>query len=70
MAIAPITGMVKRRLISDLTIGIGTLFTRWSGSSGLIFANIWWYGFHIPRNNLRDDYYAKLEAERIEARKQ
>ncbi|CCE31745.1 hypothetical protein E4U22_005814 [Claviceps purpurea] len=61
MAIAPITGMVKRRLISDLTIGIG---------SGLIFANIWWYGFHIPRNNLRDDYYAKLEAERIEARKQ
>ncbi|KAG6189816.1 hypothetical protein E4U24_005039 [Claviceps purpurea] len=53
MAIAPITGMVKRRLISDLTIGIGSR-----------------YGFHIPRNNLRDDYYAKLEAERIEARKQ
>ncbi|KAG6206816.1 hypothetical protein E4U35_001406 [Claviceps purpurea] len=67
MAIAPITGMVKRRLISDLTIGIGTLFTRWSGSWTFDMAM---YGFHIPRNNLRDDYYAKLEAERIEARKQ
>ncbi|KAG5919195.1 hypothetical protein E4U61_001080 [Claviceps capensis] len=61
MAIAPITGMIKRRLISDLTIGIG---------GGFIFANVWWYGFHVPRTNLRDDYYVKLEAERIEARKQ
>ncbi|KAG5945407.1 hypothetical protein E4U59_005849 [Claviceps monticola] len=65
MAIAPITGKQqlhpRAEIIANVVKVLG-LFAPISGGSR--------YGFHIPRNNLRDDYYAKLEAERIEARKQ
>ncbi|KAJ2982750.1 hypothetical protein NQ176_g1180 [Zarea fungicola] len=55
MAVAPITGMLRRRLILDLSIGLG---------AGLVMANAFWYGYHVPRRNLRDDYYSKLEEKR------
>ncbi|KAL5604314.1 hypothetical protein BROUX41_002287 [Berkeleyomyces rouxiae] len=53
--VAPITGMLRRRLILDLGIAFG---------GGFALANAWWYGFHIPRREARDTFYAKLEAER------
>ncbi|KAH7324485.1 hypothetical protein B0I35DRAFT_475728 [Stachybotrys elegans] len=50
MAIKPITGMVRRQLILDLGIGLGI---------GFAMANVWWYGFHVPRTNARDAFYIK-----------
>ncbi|RFN49210.1 cytochrome c oxidase subunit 7 [Fusarium flagelliforme] len=32
--------------------------------SGFVMANFFWYGFHMPRTNARDNYYIKLEEER------
>ncbi|KAG5940383.1 hypothetical protein E4U60_000523 [Claviceps pazoutovae] len=65
MAIAPITGKQKlhprAKIIANI-IKVPDYSSPTSGGSR--------YGFHIPRTNLRDDYYVKLEAERIEARKQ
>ncbi|KAK5990958.1 Cytochrome c oxidase polypeptide VIIA [Cladobotryum mycophilum] len=55
MAINPITGMLRRRLILDLGVGLG---------SGFVMANWYWYGYHMPRTIARDNYYAKLEEER------
>ncbi|UQC75909.1 cytochrome c oxidase subunit COX9 [Colletotrichum lupini] len=36
---------------------------------GFAMANVYWYGFHMPRTNARDSYYAKLEQQKAEARK-
>ncbi|KAK4113055.1 cytochrome-c oxidase, subunit VIIa [Canariomyces notabilis] len=55
MAIAPITGMLRRGLITDLSIALGL---------GFAFANAYWYGYHVPRTVARDNYYRKLEDER------
>ncbi|AEO59403.1 hypothetical protein MYCTH_111770 [Thermothelomyces thermophilus ATCC 42464] len=54
-AIKPITGMLRRGLITDLSIALGL---------GLVFSNAFWYGFHVPRTNARDNYYKKLEEQR------
>ncbi|KAJ0345259.1 hypothetical protein KNSL1_008540 [Colletotrichum chrysophilum] len=37
---------------------------------GFAMANVYWYGFHMPRTNARDAYYAKLEQQKAEARGQ
>ncbi|GJC85280.1 Cytochrome c oxidase subunit COX9 [Colletotrichum tofieldiae] len=37
---------------------------------GFAMANVYWYGFHMPRTNARDSYYAKLEQQKAEARGQ
>ena len=58
-AIAPITGMLRRKLVMDIAIGLG---------SGFVMANAWWYGFHMPRTNARDAYYDKLEQEKVAQR--
>ncbi|KAJ6443424.1 cytochrome c oxidase subunit COX9 [Purpureocillium lavendulum] len=55
MAVKPITGILRRRLVLDLSIGLGT---------GFAMANWFWYGYHVPRTNLRDAFYNKLEEER------
>jgi cytochrome c oxidase subunit 7 len=55
MAVRPITGMLRRNLVLDLSIALG---------SGFVMANFFWYGFHMPRTNARDNYYIKLEEER------
>ncbi|KEY66732.1 hypothetical protein S40285_04733 [Stachybotrys chlorohalonatus IBT 40285] len=52
MAIKPITGMIRRQLILDLGIGLG---------AGFAMANVWWYGFHVPRTNARDAFYTRQE---------
>ena len=31
---------------------------------GFIGGNAFWYGYHMPRTNARDNYYKKLEEER------
>ncbi|KAL2134499.1 hypothetical protein VTI74DRAFT_11682 [Chaetomium olivicolor] len=55
MAIAPITGMLRRGLITDLSIALGL---------GFAMGNAFWYGYHVPRTVARDNYYKKLEEER------
>ncbi|EFX03080.1 cytochrome c oxidase family protein [Grosmannia clavigera kw1407] len=57
MAVAPITGMLRRRLIVDLTVAL---------SLGTAAGSAFWYGFHIPRTVARDTHYQKLEQERAE----
>ncbi|CAP61445.1 uncharacterized protein PODANS_4_755 [Podospora anserina S mat+] len=54
-AFKPITGMLRRGLILDLSIGLGL---------GFVFGNAFWYGYHMPRVNARDAYYRKLEEAR------
>ncbi|KAK1781429.1 hypothetical protein QBC45DRAFT_390506 [Copromyces sp. CBS 386.78] len=54
-AVRPITGMLRRGLMLDLGISLGL---------GFVFANAYWYGYHVPRTNARDVYYKKLEEER------
>ncbi|CAI4215695.1 unnamed protein product [Parascedosporium putredinis] len=55
MAIKPITGMLRRNLIMDLSIALGL---------GTVMGTAFWYGYHMPRTNKRDAFYAKLEQER------
>ncbi|PKS07436.1 hypothetical protein jhhlp_006040 [Lomentospora prolificans] len=55
MAIKPITGMLRRSLIMDLTIALGI---------GGIMGTAFWHGYHMPRTTKRDNFYAKLEQER------
>ncbi|KAK0708608.1 hypothetical protein B0H67DRAFT_496365 [Lasiosphaeris hirsuta] len=59
MAVAPITGMLRRTLILDLGIALGL---------GFVFGNAYWYGYHVPRTNMRDNFYKKLEEDRIAKR--
>ncbi|EAA30840.1 hypothetical protein NCU05816 [Neurospora crassa OR74A] len=54
-AVRPITGMLRRGLILDIGIALGV---------GFVMANGYWYGYHMPRTNARDNYYKKLEEER------
>lgn len=49
-AIAPITGTLKRKIISDIAIGL---------SIGGAMAYFWW-GFRCKRVRKREEYYAKL----------
>ncbi|KAL2855357.1 hypothetical protein BJY01DRAFT_243320 [Aspergillus pseudoustus] len=53
--IAPITGMLRRNLVLDLSTAFGF---------GTSFGYLWWYGYHLPRVRARDNYYARLEQER------
>ncbi|KAF4999724.1 hypothetical protein FGRMN_2289 [Fusarium graminum] len=91
MAVRPITGMLRRNLVLDLSIALelaivcckrrtfgeltirviwlvgnhqGIVLTSNFTGSGFVMANFFWYGFHMPRTNARDNYYIKLEEER------
>ncbi|KAJ5234089.1 uncharacterized protein N7469_005855 [Penicillium citrinum] len=55
----PITGMLRRGLVLDLSTAFGF---------GTTFGYLWWYGFHLPRVRERDAYYARLEQERAAQR--
>ncbi|KAI8452633.1 hypothetical protein BY996DRAFT_7211839 [Phakopsora pachyrhizi] len=55
MAIAPITGKLKKRLFLDLSIGLGL------GTAG---AYSWWYGYHVPKMRHQESIYAKMNADR------
>ncbi|QSZ33337.1 hypothetical protein DSL72_002925 [Monilinia vaccinii-corymbosi] len=55
MAIKPITGMLRRGLVLDLSVALGM---------GTVFGNVFWYGYHIPAVRKRDAFYARLEDQR------
>jgi len=55
MAIAPITGTLKRKIIVDVSTGFVL---------GLGFASYWWWGFHKEKVDKREAYYAKLAAQK------
>jgi len=58
MPIAPIVGKLRKRMILDLSLGIGL------GISG---AYAFWYGFHLPKVERRENFYLKLEKEKLAA---
>ncbi|QDS67894.1 hypothetical protein FKW77_008208 [Venturia effusa] len=58
MAIKPITGMLRRGLVLDLSVAFGL---------GLAGGYGWWYGYHIPAVRRRDAFYQKLEDKRAQA---
>lgn len=60
MAIKPITGMLRRNLVMDLSIALGL---------GFVAANGFWYGYHVPRTNARDTVMRGIEEERAAKRK-
>jgi len=55
MAIAPITGTLKRKIITDITVGFGC---------GFALATAYWYVEHRPLIVKREAYYAKLKAQK------
>ncbi|KZF18940.1 cytochrome-c oxidase, subunit VIIa [Xylona heveae TC161] len=58
MPVQPITGMLRRGLVLDLSIAFGL---------GTSFAYLYWYGYHVPATRQRDLFYAKLEDQRASA---
>ncbi|KAJ5481247.1 hypothetical protein N7475_000059 [Penicillium sp. IBT 31633x] len=71
-AIPPITGMLRRGLVLDLSTAFapGTIADESVSALGFgtTFGYLWWYGYHLPRVRERDTYYARLEAERASQR--
>lgn len=57
MAIAPITGTLKRKIAVDLSIGFAI---------GGTFASYWWWGFHKSKVEKREAYYAQLAKAKAE----
>ncbi|KAH3899946.1 probable Cytochrome c oxidase subunit 7A [Saccharomycodes ludwigii] len=57
MAIAPITGTLKKRIIADIAIGF---------SIGGVMGSYWWWGYHKDIIGKREAFYAKLAAEKKE----
>ncbi|CAG8975756.1 hypothetical protein HYALB_00009274 [Hymenoscyphus albidus] len=55
MPIKPITGMLRRGLVLDLSV---------AGGLGTAFGYAFWYGYHVPAVRKRDAFYAKLEDQR------
>ncbi|PVH96760.1 cytochrome c oxidase family protein-like protein [Periconia macrospinosa] len=58
MALKPITGMLRRNIVLDLSVAGGLAVT---GAYG------WWYGYHVPAVRHRDAYYEKIENDRARA---
>ncbi|KAF8005014.1 cytochrome c oxidase subunit 7 [Metschnikowia aff. pulcherrima] len=55
MAIAPITGTLRRKIITDISVGFGV---------GFVMAGLYWQYEHRPIVEKRDAFYAKLKAEK------
>lgn len=55
MAIAPITGTLRRKIIFDITAGFGC---------GFVLATAYWYLEHKPVVAKREAYYAQLKAQK------
>ncbi|KAG9098312.1 hypothetical protein FS749_004122 [Ceratobasidium sp. UAMH 11750] len=51
MAIAPITGKLRKRLILDLSAALGL---------GVAAGYGYWYGIHLPSVRHREQFYVKL----------
>lgn len=52
--IKPITGMLRKGFLRDMTLALGLGF-----GGGMYF----WYGIHVPYIKKRDAFYAKLQQE-------
>jgi len=55
MAIAPITGKLRKRLITDLSVAMGL---------GVAGGYLYWYGYALPSIKRREDFYLKYETEK------
>ena len=55
MALAPITGTLKRKIITDITIGF---------AAGFGLAYLYWEVEHKPIIDKRDAYYAQLRKQK------
>ncbi|KAH7136066.1 hypothetical protein B0J11DRAFT_519845 [Dendryphion nanum] len=58
MAIKPITGMLRRTVVLDLSVAIGL---------GVAAGYGWWYGYHVPAVRHRDAFYQQIEEKRAAA---
>ncbi|KAF8074827.1 cytochrome-c oxidase subunit VIIa [Lyophyllum atratum] len=58
MAIAPITGMLRKRFWLDLTCALGL---------GTAAGYGYWYGYHLKHLERQENFYIKLERERAAA---
>ncbi|KAH7062661.1 hypothetical protein B0J12DRAFT_736178 [Macrophomina phaseolina] len=56
--VKPITGMLRRGLVLDLSVALGL---------GTATGYAWWYGYHVPAVRHRDAFYTRLEDERAKA---
>ncbi|KAF7430902.1 hypothetical protein PC9H_006617 [Pleurotus ostreatus] len=59
MAIAPITGKLRKRLWLDVGCAFGL---------GVSAAYAYWYGYHLKALEHQEQFYVKLERERAAAR--
>lgn len=55
MAIAPITGTLRKKIITDITIGF---------AAGFALATGYWYLEHKPIVAKREAFYAQLKAQK------
>ncbi|CAA22543.1 cytochrome c oxidase subunit VIIa [Schizosaccharomyces pombe] len=55
MAVGPVTGMFKRRIVTDFSV------TMILGTLGACY---WWFGYHKPAARQREEFYVKLAAEK------
>ncbi|KAL1642311.1 Cytochrome c oxidase subunit 7A [Didymella pomorum] len=62
MAFKPITGMLRRQVVLDLSVAMAAL-----EGLGVTAGYGWWYGYHVPAVRHRDAFYQKLEDERAAA---
>ena len=51
MALAPVTGMLRRRLTIDLATAFGL---------GTAMGYLFWHGYHVPAVRHRDAFYEQL----------
>ncbi|KAF2106125.1 cytochrome c oxidase family protein-like protein [Lophiotrema nucula] len=58
MAVKPITGMLRRAVVLDLSVAMGL---------GVTAGYAFWYGYHVPAVRHRDAFYSKIEEERAKA---
>jgi len=52
MALAPITGKLRRRLITDLSVAMGL---------GVAGGYMFWYGYALPSVRRREEFYLRYE---------
>ncbi|KAF2249453.1 cytochrome c oxidase family protein-like protein [Trematosphaeria pertusa] len=58
MAIKPITGMLRRAVVLDISVSLGL---------GIAAGYAFWYGYHVPAVRHRDAFYQRIEDERARA---
>ncbi|KAK4056042.1 Cytochrome c oxidase subunit 7A [Microbotryomycetes sp. JL221] len=58
MAIKPIQGMLKKHLLTNLSIAIG---------GGVVSGYAWWYTYHVPKVQKRDAWYLEYQKTKEQA---